>query len=243
MTGWDAQLSEWIERQHRYAATAMLPSLSAVKIVKHRPAFGQTVTPKRGSIVASPVLAAYDPDPDYFFHWFRDSSVIIDALRLMRADGLITTDAALEYFHDFVHFSLSLLTVDGRSLVTSSAWRAGVQPDFAKFIRTDADLGAVNGGLVSAEARVNPDGTLDISNWARPQHDGPPLRLLAVLRWVRDVTFEPALDEAVEKLLRADIAFTRGRWRIPSFDIWEEEKGQHYYTLRVAAEALEEGAK
>jgi glucoamylase len=239
----DAQLGEWIERQYRYAAAAMLPSLSAVSIVKHRPGFGQTVIPKKGSIVASPVLAAYDPDPDYFFHWFRDSAVIIDALRLVRADGGITSAAALEYFHDFVQFSLSLLTLEGRSLVTSPGWRAGVQPDFAKFIRTDADLGAVSGGLVSAEARVNPDGTLDISNWARPQHDGPPLRLLAVLRWVRDVTFDPALDAAVEQLLRADIAFTRGRWRIPSFDIWEEEKGQHYYTLRVAAEALEEGAK
>jgi glucoamylase len=237
-----AQLGQWIERQYRHAAAAMLPSLSAVSIVKHRPGFGQTVTPKKGSIVASPVLAAYDPDPDYFFHWFRDSAVVIDALRLVLADGGITSAAALEYFHDFVQFSLSLLTLDGRSLVASSAWRAGVQPDFAKFVRTDADLGAVHGGLVSAEARVNPDGTLDISNWARPQHDGPPLRLLAVLRWVRDVTFDPALGEAVAQLLRADIAFTRGRWRIPSFDIWEEEKGQHYYTLRVAAEALEEGA-
>jgi glucoamylase len=243
MSARSEQFGEWIERQRRYAATAMLPSLSAVSIVKHRLGFGQTVIPKKGSIVASPVLAAYDPDPDYFFHWFRDSAVIIDALRLMRADGLVASTAALDYFHDFVHFSLSLLAVDGSSLVTSSAWRAGVQPDFAKFIRTDADLGAVHGGLVSAEARVNPDGTLDISNWARPQHDGPPLRLLAVLRWVRDVTFDPTLGEAVARLLRADIAFTRGRWRIPSFDIWEEEKGQHYYTLRVAAEALEEGAK
>ena len=239
----DAQLGEWIERQYRYAATAMLPSFSAVSIVKHRPGFGQTVTPKKGSIVASPVLAAYDPDPDYFFHWFRDSAVVIDALRLVLADGGITSAAALEYFHDFVQFSLSLLTLDGRPLVSSSGWRAGVQPDFAKFVRTDADLGAVHGGLVSAEARVNPDGTLDISNWARPQHDGPPLRLLSVLRWVREVTFEPALGAAVEQLLRADIAFTRGRWRIPSFDIWEEEKGQHYYTLRVAAAALEEGAE
>jgi glucoamylase len=239
----DVQLGEWIERQYRYATTAMLPSFSAVNIVKHRPGFGQTVRPKKGSIVASPVLAAYDPDPDYFFHWFRDSAVVIDALRLVLADGGITAAAALEYFHDFVQFSLSLLTLDGRSLVSSSGWRAGVQPDFAKFIRTDADLGAVHGGLVSAEARVNPDGTLDISNWARPQHDGPPLRLLSVLRWVREVTFEPALGAAVEQLLRADIAFTRGRWRIPSFDIWEEEKGQHYYTLRVAAAALEEVAE
>jgi glucoamylase len=235
-------LDLWIERQYRRATAAMLLSLSPVSIVKQRPGFGQTVTPRKGAIVASPVLAAYDPDPDYFFHWFRDSAVVIDALRLLLADGAVTSASALEYFRDFVDFSLFLHRLDGRTLVESPAWRAGVAPDFAKFVRTDADLGAIRGELVSAEARVNPDGTLDISNWARPQHDGPPLRLLSVLRWLRDVSFDSELEAAVATLLRADIAFTRGRWRIPSFDIWEEEKGHHYYTLRVAAAALEEGA-
>ena len=236
------ELDRWIEQQYRHAIVAMLPSLSPLDIVKQRPGFGQTVTPKLGSVVASPVLAAYDPDPDYFFHWFRDSAVVIDAVRLLSAEGSLAAARALEYFRDFITFSLSLLELDGRALVAAPAWRAGVKEDFQKFVRTDADLGAVHGGLVSAEARVNPDCSLDISNWARPQHDGPPLRLLAVLRWVRDVTFDPALAASVAKLLRADIAFTRGRWSIPSFDIWEEEKGHHYYTLRVAAEALEEGA-
>jgi GH15 family glucan-1,4-alpha-glucosidase len=221
----------------------MLPSLSPLGITKQRPGFGQTIHPRKGSIVASPVLAAYDPDPDYFFHWFRDSAVVIDAVRLLLAAGSLTAERALEYFHDFVQFSLSLFDLDGRSLVETAAWRAGVAPDFAKFVRTDADLGAVHGGLVSAEARVNPDGTLDISNWARPQHDGPPLRLLAVLRWVRGVDLRSAeLSARAASLIRADIAFTRGRWRLPSVDIWEEEKGHHYYTLRVAAAALEEGA-
>ena len=237
------RLDPWIEREYRHAVAAMLPSFSPVGIVKDRPGFGQTVRPLKGSIVASPVLAAYDPDPDYFFHWFRDSAVVIDALRLLRADGVLPEAQALEYFHDFVTFSLALLDVDGRALVAAPAWRAGVREDFQKFVRTDADLGSVRGELVSAEARVNPDGSLDISNWARPQHDGPPLRLLAVLRWVREFTFDRALGAAVEKLLRADVAFTRGRWRIPSFDIWEEEKGHHYYTLRVAAEALKEAAR
>jgi glucoamylase len=243
MEGQDGQLDSWIEREYRHAAAAMLPSFSPVDIVKERPGFGQTVRPVKGSIVASPVLAAYDPDPDYFFHWFRDSAVVIDALRLLRADGVIAEATALEHFRHFVSFSLSLLGLDGRALVAAPAWRARAQADFLKFVRSDADLGAVYGELVSAEARVNPDGTLDISNWARPQHDGPPLRLLAVLRWVRDVALDAALMADVEKLLRADIAFTRGRWHIPSFDIWEEEKGHHYYTLRVAAEALEEGAR
>jgi GH15 family glucan-1,4-alpha-glucosidase len=236
-------LDQWIDREYRHAVVAMAPSLSPVGITKKRPGFGQTVHPRKGSIVASPVLASYDPDPDYFFHWFRDSAVVIDAVRLLLADGSLTRARALEYFHDFVQFSLSLFNVDGRALVEAAGWRARVAPDFEKFVRTDADLAAVHGGLVSAEARVNPDGTLDISKWARPQHDGPPLRLLAVLRWVRGVELgSAALATDAAALIRADIAFTRGRWRMPSVDIWEEEKGHHYYTLRVAAAALEEGA-
>jgi glucoamylase len=238
-----AALDQWIEREYRHAVAAMLPSLSPVGITKKRPGFGQTIHPRKGAIVASPVLASYDPDPDYFFHWFRDSAVVIDAVRLLLGDGSLKAAQGLEYFHDFVQFSLSLFNVDGHALVEAPAWRAGVAPDFEKFVRTDADLGAVHGGLVSAEARVNPDGTLDISKWARPQHDGPPLRLLAVLRWVRGVELGPgALQADAVALVRADIAFTRGRWRMASVDIWEEEKGHHYYTLRVAAAALAEGA-
>ena len=238
-----AGLDQWIERQYRHAMAALLPSLSAVGITKERPGFGQTVHPKKGAIVASPVLASYDPDPDYFFHWFRDSAVVIDAVRLLLLDGSLSKTQALEYFGDFAQFSLSLFKLDGRSLVAAPQWRAAVAPDFAKFVRSDADLGAVHGGLVSAEARVNADATLDISSWGRPQHDGPPLRLLAVLRWVRDVDLgSPELAAQAAALIRADIAFTRGRWRLPSVDIWEEEKGHHYYTLRVAAGALEESA-
>ncbi|MDB6090764.1 MAG: Glucan 1,4-alpha-glucosidase [Gammaproteobacteria bacterium] len=235
-------LDRWIDRQYRHAVAAMLPSISPVGIVKQRPGFGQTVVPKKGSIVASPVLAAYDPDPDYFFHWYRDSAVVIDALRVLFEEGRVGSHEALEHFRDFVGFSLSLQELDGRPLVAAPAWRTQVTADFEKFVRTVADLESIWGEGVAAEARVNPDGTLDISNWARPQHDGPPLRALAVLRWARTTSFDAELDAAAAALLRADLAFTRQRWRTPSIDIWEEEKGLHYYTLRISAAALKEGA-
>jgi glucoamylase len=234
-------LDLWIDRQYRHAAAGMLRSVSPVGTVKQRPGFGQTIVPKRGAIVASPVLAAYDPDPDYFFHWYRDSAVVIDALRWLFEDGTVGPDA-LAHLADFVWFSLSLQDLDGRILVASAAWRANAAEEFAKFLRTDADLASVHGEATSAEARVNPDGTLDISNWARPQNDGPALRALALLRWARTTSFDSDLGVAVSALVCADLAFTRKRWREPSFDIWEEEKGLHYYTLRVAAAALEEGA-
>jgi glucoamylase len=234
-------LDTWLERQRVHAARAMLRSVSAIDIVKTRPGFGQTMRPRPGSIVASPVLASYDPDPDYFFHWFRDSAVVIDALRLLFEDGLVGPQA-LRHLADFIDFSLALQQLDGRRLVAAPAWRGAVAPDFQRFVRDDAELAAVHGSAVAAEARVNPDGSLDISKWSRPQHDGPPLRALVLLRWARTTELDGELLERLERLVRADLDFVRERWRLPSVDIWEEELGMHYYTLRTSAAALDAGA-
>ncbi len=143
-----------------------------------------------------------------------------------------------------MRFSLSLKALDGRALVESPHWRSNVQPDFVQYLRGD-DLARVSGDAVYADTRVNPDGTLDISRWARPQHDGPPLRALAVLRWLRTLRSQRASETAsadmladAERLLRIDLALTAVHWREPSLDIWEEELGHHYYTMRVSAAAL-----
>jgi len=212
-------LEQWLAHEYRHAATAMLTSVSASHLVKTRSGFGQTVRPVAGSVVASPVLAAYDPDPDYFFHWFRDSAIVIDAVRLLYEAEHLGAEA-VTHFADFVRFSLSLK--------------------------------ALAGDAVYADARVNPDGTLDISRWPRPQHDGSPLRALAVRKWLRTLRAEHGrVNETVaagarvdaERLLRIDLALTAAHWREPSFDIWEEELGLHYFTLRVSAAALNEGAE
>ena len=246
-------LEQWIGREYRHAATAMLSSISACDVVKERPGFGQTVRPVAGSIVASPVLADYDPDPDYFFHWFRDSAIVIDAVRLLYEGGQLGAEA-LTHFADFVRFSLALKALDGRALVATPDWRRKVTPDFERYLR-GGELAAVSGDEVYADARVNPDGTLDISRWPRPQHDGPPLRALAMLRWLRTLRARseergranaPALADTLadaERLLRIDLALTAARWRDPSFDVWEEELGLHYFTLRVSASALNDGAE
>ena len=234
-------IGPWLDRQYARAGVAMLRSISPVGIVKTRPGFGQTIRPLRGSIVASPVLAGYDPDPDYFFHWFRDSAVVIDALRLLHQRDQVGAPA-LAHLHDFVDFSLLLGALDGRRLTSSPAWRTAVAPDFVKFLRTDADLASVHGEAVAGETRVNPDGSLDISSWARPQYDGPALRALTLLRWLRLDAVARAPQSRLPLLLGADLEFIARRWREPSYDIWEEEKGRHYYTLCVSAAALADGA-
>jgi glucoamylase len=217
----------------------MQRSISATGIEKRRPGFGQVVRAAKGSIVASPVLGAYDPEPDYFFHWFRDSAVVMDALRVLFEDRVVGVEA-LETLADFIRFSLAVQKLDGRALVASARWRENVAPEFKQYLRDEADLSRARGDAIAGETRVNPDGTLDVSKWARPQHDGPPLRALALLRWRRAATLDARIDAELGELLRADLDFTRERWHEPSFDIWEEASGRHYYTMRIAAAALEQ---
>lgn len=233
----------WIDLQYRRSAAAMLRGISAVDIEKQRPGFDQRVRAKRGSVVASVVLADWDPEPDYFFHWYRDSAIVIDALRVLHEAGDVG-DEALRHFGDFVGFSRDLDRLDGRDLVARSAERrARAQPSFRRFLRDDQELAGVHGEWVVADTRVNPDGSLDPSKWARPQYDGPALRALAVWRWLRGTTpMDDVLREQAAALLRSDLDFTRRHWREASFDIWEEERGHHYYTQRVSAAALAAGA-
>ena len=118
------------------------------------------------------------------------------------------------------------------------------KPSFLQYVRPDEEIAAVIGDAVLAEARVNPDGTLDFTRWARPQTDGPALQVLALTRW-RDA--QPILDEtlraAMLELVVSDLDFIQSHASKRSFDIWEEEFGYHYYTQLVQVEALARGAE
>jgi glucoamylase len=100
----------------------------------------------------------------------------------------------------------------------------------------------IRGAATSAETRVNPDASLDISRWPRPQYDGPAMRAVTLLRWLRTRWLDAALQANVEALLYSDLEVIRAHSRESGFDIWEEERGVHYYTLRVSAAALWAGA-
>jgi glucoamylase len=237
-------LQDWMERQYHASAKAMMSAISATHLVKDRRAFGQVVRPVRGSVLASPVIASYDPDPDYFFHWARDSAVVMDALRLLIERGTLG-DEALSHLQDFVAFSLALLRLDGETYLQKLGdFRGKVEPFYLQYVRDDKDLRAIKGERVQGEPRFNPDGTLDILKWSRPQHDGPASRALTLLRfWPLVEARAPAFLGPMQELLEADLGFVLRHWNEPSFDIWEEELGQHYYTRLLHRAALEDGAK
>src|ERR1044071_5871348 len=219
-------LESWIARQRDHAIAGLLRSIST-PVVKTRQGFGQVIVPAKGSVVASPVPASYDPDPDYFFHWFRDSAAVMDALALVR-DAVPGSRRLVE---DFVDISLALFRLDGHQIRPD--WRQTAAPDFVRFLRWDIDK--AHGDAIAGETRVNPDGTLDITDWPRPQHDGPALRALTLLRW------GPVRDSETA-LLKRDLTYILAHARQPCFDIWEEENGLHYYTLSVCEAALSAGA-
>lgn len=239
MTEAAASLTAWIDAQARISTAAMLRAISATQLLIERPGFGQRIVPVRGSVLASTVRAHYDPDPDYFFHWFRDSAVVIDALRVATEQGLVDPQTAFARLEEFIHFTLGLNSLNGRTLLRENAWRERVQPQFRQFLRPDAELATLSGQTVAADARVNADGTLDVSRWGRPQTDGPAARCLALMRWLPHIrSWSSTLQRHAARLLEADIAFTLASALKPSVDIWEEETGQHYYTLLLHAEAL-----
>ena len=241
--GDNSRLSDWMDRQFQFSAAAMLRCISATHLVKERAGFGQTIRPIKGSILASPERASWDPDPDYFFHWLRNSAVVIDALRHLIEEGY-RPDEGLVHCKDFVAFSHQLNQLDGkRFLHLHGDFRQHVEPAFLQFVRDDADLRSITGDHVLGEPRYNPDASLDISKWSRPQHDGPAVRALALLRFQPFDAFDSATSDSIQALIETDLSFVYRHWREPCFDIWEEEFGQHYYTHLVNFAALTEGAR
>jgi glucoamylase len=235
-------LAAWIERQCAVSASLMLAAISATHLVKERRGFGQTIRPARGSILASIAIGSWDPDPDYFFHWQRDSAVVVDALRHLIRDAA-HSEVAMLHCKEFLVFSDALNELNGDAFLKQAGdFRKNVEPFFLQYVRDDDDLLRIRGDRVLGEPRFNPDATLDISKWNRPQHDGPALRALALMRlWAQDV-MDAADRVLMRKLVLTDLGFLARHWRERSFDIWEEELGEHYYTLLLQFAALEDGA-
>jgi glucoamylase len=241
MLGKQPGLLHWAKEQHRFCATAMLRAVSATSLVKRHRALGQTVRPARGSIVASTEMAAYDPKPDYFFHWLRDSALVVDALREALEDGTLEP-YAVEHLVDFVNFSLKLCRLDGPSFLQHGGYPEAVEPSFLQHVRSRAEIADITSDRVLGEARYNADGSLDLLKWGRPQDDGPALRALTVIRCFAIDAFRARAGAAASELLRSDLDYTLAHWRWPCCDLWEEAIGFHYHTRLVQQAALAAGA-
>ncbi|MEM8854644.1 MAG: glycoside hydrolase family 15 protein, partial [Pseudomonadota bacterium] len=226
-------LDEWLAAQERHSANALAAAVSAVHLAHQRPAFGQTVRPARGSILASTVPALWDPEPDYFYHWLRDGAVVMLAARLLPDVPEWRTR-----FADYVAFSHTIATRPGPS---ANPWRSTTIPTARKFLREDAGLSALTGDALLNEPRVNADGSADFEKWGRPQYDGPALRALSCLAW-QDGCGDEGRPAALADLLRLDLAHVVRHAAAPSIGPWEDEPAAvHAFVLLAQMAALRAG--
>ncbi len=167
-----------------------------------------------GVVVASPSKC----DPDYYYHWTRDAALVMD---------LIVRD-----------------------------YLSNKQDDFLAAIKTYVDFSRAN-QLSNAqtglgEPKFYVDGRPFDLPWGRPQNDGPALRALTLIRFAKSLLSDGDAAYVNEKLYRnslpadtvikADLEFVAHHWQESSYDLWEEVKGDHFYTRMVQHAALREGA-
>lgn len=173
----------------------------------------------RGTVIASPSRA----NPDYFFHWTRDAALTMDAVLDLYATAGTQTD---------------------RDRYKSAFF------DYVRLSRAQQNSRAIAG---LGEPKFFVDGNPYDGDWGRPQNDGPALRAITSIRFARVLLTEGRADFVRSdlydgrlpslSLIKKDLEYVAAHWREPSFDLWEEVRGDHFYTRMVQRKALLEGSK
>jgi glucoamylase len=168
-----------------------------------------------GMVVASPSRT----NPNYFFDWVRDTALTMRSL--------------IDYYE---------LTKNPKIKKMIFTW---IQAESRR-----QNTPAISG---LGEPKYNIDGSGFTGPWGRPQNDGPALRAIAMIKFARLLLASGESDYVVKNLyhgvlpadsvIKKDLEYTAHHWQEPSFDLWEEEKGMHFYTLLAQHTALQEGAK
>jgi glucoamylase len=233
------ELGDWIARQAQLSADLMERAISATNLRRERVAFRQTIVPAPGSVLASPAIADWNPEPDYFFHWVRDSAIVMRTVAELAADAPSEAEHRrwTRHFNDFVDFSLALTRITSADY---PSLQETTQPEFRKFLRSHEEMRALAGDAVLGEPRFNPDGSPDVLRWSRPQYDGPALRALTCLQFL---AAGGATSETMRELLHRDLDFTRRHAGAVCIGPWEEaeESAHHYYVALVQLGALMHG--
>ncbi len=234
-------LSDWIEVRRDGAIKALRTAVSATDVCRHRTEFGSQVRPSRGSVVASPRMANWNPEPDYFHHWVRDAAVVMRVLPdILKTSGPEDTTWWCQAFMDYVAFSLQISDPDQEPL-PNNPLKASTQSDYRKYLRPDRELRALTGASRLGEPRCAADGTPDLERWNRPQDDGPALRASGVLA-VLDTCPRLATNDT-NRLLQRDLAHLCHVAGRPCIGPWEEAPPRRdSFTLISQWDALIRGA-
>lgn len=171
------------------------------------------------------LVASADPNvPAYNFHWVRDAAAVMRSILYLYQVNRNSEirEKYTKYFEEYVAFSRKIQEAPNPS-----------------------------GGV--GEPKFHPDGTPFLGDWARPQNDGPASRAITLISWAQLLIREGKEDYVkkhlydstlpTQSVIKTDLEYVANNWRISSFDLWEETKGKHFYTLMMERRALLDGAQ
>ncbi|KAF1330243.1 Glycoside hydrolase family 15 carbohydrate-binding module family 21 protein, partial [Globisporangium splendens] len=164
-----------------------------------------------GSIIAATASGANN----YIYHWIRDAGLVMDVVNSLYKGG----DKTLEKtFWDHATFTKRL-----QSQTTLTGF---------------------------GEAKYYVNGNAFNDPWCRPQNDGPAVRASSFIRFSRAYlanggSLSKVIDlynSTASGVIKADLEYvTRNYNAADNCDLWEEQRGQHFFTVAVQRRALYEG--
>ncbi|KAK5112720.1 hypothetical protein LTR62_003818 [Meristemomyces frigidus] len=180
----------------------------------------------KGVVVAARSGPTYpQTDPDYEYNWVRDASLTMDVVQSLYSAS--TKKKSQSQYEDI--------------LFEYATARATEQ--------TDPNLQT---GLGEPKFYLN--NTIFSGPWGRPQNDGPATSAITLIKFANDYLANGgSMDTVKQKIydsttypasapMQKDLLFVASNWSSPSFDLWEEEESDHFYTRMVQRRALVSGA-
>lgn len=179
-----------------------------------------------GTVVAARSGPTYDQkDPDYEYNWVRDSSLTMDVVETLYAAA---SQSKAKEAYETLLFKYAT---------------ARAQEQIAPGLQT---------GLGEPKFYLN--NTIFTGPWGRPQNDGPATAAITLIDFANDyLAAGGSLDTVRSRIydssanpstapVKKDLLFVASNWTSPSFDLWEEESSDHFYTRMVQRRALLMGA-
>ena len=78
--------------------------------------------------------------------------------------------------------------------------------------------------------------------WGRPQNDGPALRVIVLFEIIEafKYKYQTIIQTLILPMIEKDVNYLLLNYKKPSFDIWEEIYGWHFYTRLVQLKSIKE---
>ena len=176
-----------------------------------------------GTPAGTVVASPSKSSPDYFYHWVRDAALVMS-----------TIYEAMERETDAV----------------KKARLEGLMFDYVEKVKTHQ---MASGFWSLGEPKYYVSGAPYLEPWGRPQHDGPALRAVTLIKfanyliekgdekWVLDNLYTPTLPALSP--IKMDLEYVAIHYGSQGFDYWEEVTGLHFSTAMAMRKALDSGSK